>query len=112
MRRDTCLRCPEDSALALIALTRGAAAARYPLVAWLGDVLEVDAARALKQVPASRGEVAELARGTREQRLGEQGIARANGMIGREVGVAHHCPDTDAPIGERIDTVKGQVGDI
>src|SRR5260370_26626601 len=33
-------------------------------------------------------------------------------MIGREVGVAHHCADADAPIGERLDTVIGKVGDI
>src|SRR5260370_5254508 len=112
MRRDTCLRCPKDSAVALIALARGAAAARYPLVAGLGDVLEVDAASPLQQVPASRGEVAEVARDSSEQRLAEQGIAGANGAIGREVAVAHHCPDAEAPIGERFDTVIGKVGDI
>src|SRR5260370_21918954 len=112
MRRDTCLRCPKDSAVALIALARGAAAARYPLVAGLGDVLEVDAASPLQQVPASRGEVAELARGSSAQRLGEQEIAGANGAIGHEVAVAHHVPHAEAPLGARFDAVICQAGPI
>ncbi len=112
MRGDAGLRCPQDSKLAVIALTCGAAAARYPLVARLRNVLEVDAARALQQVPTGGGEIAQLARGPCEQRLGEQGIARANRAIGREIAVAHQRPDAHAPIGERFDTVIGQVADI
>src|SRR6266849_1820091 len=112
MRGDTCLRCPKDSAIALIALPRGAAAAWHTLVARLGDVLEVDAARALQQVPTSSGEIAQLARGACEQRLGEHGIARANGAIGRQIAVAHHRSDADAPIGEQFDAIIGQVGDV
>src|SRR5260221_8125992 len=96
----------------MIAFASGTATARYPLVARLGDVLEVDAARVLQQVSAGRGKVAELARGSSEQGLGEQGIACANGAIGREVAVAHHRPDADAPTGERFDAVIGKVGDI
>ena len=47
MRRDTCLGCPEDSQVAVIALACGTTAARLAFVAWLRDILEVDAARAL-----------------------------------------------------------------
>ena len=96
----------------MIALTRGAAAARHPLVARLRDVLKVDAARALQQVATGRGEVAQLARGAREQRLGEQGIARAHRAISRQIAVAHQRPDTYASIGERFDAVIGQVADV
>src|SRR5258708_25878254 len=105
MRRDTPLRCPKNSALALIALPRGAAAARYPLVAGLGDVLEVDATCALQQVPAGRGEVAQLARGAREQRLREPRIARANGAVGSALAVAHQAAAAPAPAGARVAAV-------
>ena len=112
MRGDARLRCSKDREFAVIALARGTAAARHTLVAGLGDVLEVDAARALQQVTPGGGQVTELARGAREQRLGEQGIAGANRAIGREIAVAHHCPDTHASTGERFDAVIGQAGDI
>src|SRR5207244_13446753 len=42
MCRDARLRGTEDRAVALIALPRGAAAARHTLAARLGDVLEID----------------------------------------------------------------------
>ena len=47
MRRDTCLGCSEDSQVSVIALACGTTAARLAFVAWLRDILEVDAARAL-----------------------------------------------------------------
>ncbi len=53
-----------------------------------------------------------MARGAREQRLGEQGITRTNGAISSEITVAHHRPDAHAPIGKRFDAVIGQLGDI
>ncbi len=87
----------QDREFAVIAFPRGAAAARHPLVAGLGDVLEVDAARALQQVPAGGGQVAQLARSASEQGLGEQGIARANGAISRQIAVAHQRPDDGRP---------------
>src|SRR6266702_5441769 len=52
MRSNTRLRCSQDRQVTVIALTRGAAASRDTFVAWLGDVLEVDAARALQQISA------------------------------------------------------------
>src|SRR6266576_5535413 len=64
MRGDTRLRCPQDGEFAVIALPRRAAAARDTFVAWPGNVLEVDAARALQQVPAGGSQVAQLARST------------------------------------------------
>src|SRR5205085_6823153 len=44
--------------------------------------------------------------------LGEQGIAAADGAIGSEVAVTHQGSDAHAPIGERVNAVVGQVGDI
>src|SRR5258705_459486 len=94
------LRGAQDGQLAVVALARGAAAARRALVARLRDVLEVDAARALQQVAARRGEVAQLARGPIEYRLGEHWIALANHAIGRQITIAHQRADAHAPVGE------------
>jgi pantothenate kinase len=64
MRGDARLRGAQDGQFAVIALAGRAAAARLTLVAGLGNVLEVDAARALQQVPTGGGQVAQLARST------------------------------------------------
>src|SRR5260221_3492884 len=112
MRRDARLRCAQDGQGAVIASARGTATARHALIAWLGDILEVDAARALQQIPPGRRQVAQLARGSREQRLGKYGIALANRAISSEVAVAHHGTDADSPIGQQLDAVVGQVCDV
>src|SRR4051794_37581294 len=102
MRGDAGLRGAQDRQFAVIALPRGAAAARHTLVAGFGDVLEVDTTRPLQQVPTGGSQVAQLARSACEQRLREQGIACANRTVGSEVAVAYHRPDADAPIRERF----------
>ncbi len=107
MRGDAGRGGPQDGEFAVVALPRGTAAARHPLVAGLGDVLEVDAAGALQQVHAGGGQVAQLARSTGEHGLGEQGIAAADRTIGGEVAVAYQGADAHAPIGERFNTVIG-----
>src|SRR5260370_10072446 len=107
MRGDAGRGGPQDGEFAVVALPRGTAAARHPLVAGLGDVLEVDAAGALQQVHAGGGQVAQLARSTGEHGLGEQGIAAADRTIGAEVPVAYQGADAPPPIGERFNTVIG-----
>src|SRR5947209_15612501 len=111
MRRDACIRCAQDSQGAVIALARGTATARYALIARLGDILEVDTARALQQVPASRCKVAQLARCPREQRLREHGIACANRAISSEVAIAHRGTDTHASVRKQLDAVAGKACD-
>src|SRR5258708_34839164 len=66
MRRDARLRCAQDGQGAVIASARGTATARHALIARLGDILEIDAARALQQAPPGRRPVAQLYRRARE----------------------------------------------
>src|SRR6266700_4643177 len=75
MRRNTRLRCSQDGQVAVITLARRTTTARLTLVARLRDILEVDTTCTLQQIPTGCGQVAQLARGTRKQRLREHGVA-------------------------------------
>ena len=91
---DAVLGVAEDRVVAVLALARGAAGAGAALVAGLRDVLEVAAARALEQVAADGGEVAQLAGGAGEQRLARaRGSARgrAGARRGRCCGPRRRC---------------------
>src|SRR5579864_8308519 len=112
MRRDTPLRCTEDGQVAVMALARGTATARHALIARLRDILEVDAARTLQQVSAGRRQVAQLARGAREQRLREHRVARAYRAISSEFAIAHHRPDTYSSVRKQLDAVVGKARDV
>lgn len=100
------LRVSENREVAVVAVA-GRAAIRFSpaptLVAGLGDVLEVGAARALEQVAADGGEVAQLARGAREQRLGEHRVALTHAPVGRELGVSRGRTDPQAAVGALLD---------
>src|SRR5947207_15783286 len=98
MRCNACFRCSKDGQVAVIAFTRGTTTARLTLVARLRNILEVDATRTLQQIATGCGKVAQLARGTREQRLREHRVARANRAIGSQIAVAYSGTDTRAPI--------------
>src|SRR5579885_2416833 len=67
VRCDAHLRGAQDGEIAMIASARGAAASRFALVTWLGDILEIDAARSLEQVPTCRRQVTQLAGSPGEQ---------------------------------------------
>ncbi len=102
----------EDGVIAVHPLPRPAAAARHPLVAGLGQVLEVRAAGALEQVAAGRGRVAQLPGGAREQRLGQRRTAVADGRVGGEVAVADHRPDPQAAVRQLLHFVQREPGDV
>ena len=96
----------------MLARDRRAAAARRTLVAGHRDVLEVAAARALHQVAAGRGQVAQLARRAGQDRLGQRRIALADARVGGQIAVAHAGADADAAVLERLDPVERQPGDV
>lgn len=103
---------PEHRVVPVHALTGAATTAGRPLVAGFGDVLEVGAAGALEQVATRGGRVAQLARGAREQGLGEDGITGADGRMGREIAVADRGADAERAVRELLDLVQGQAADV
>ena len=109
---DARIRCTQDGQGAVITLACGTAAARYALITRLGDILEVNATRTLQQVPAGRSKVAQLARGPREQRLREHGIACANRAISSQFAVAHRSTDAHTSVRKRLDAVVGKACDV
>ena len=91
---------------------RRAAAAGLALVAGLGGVVEIRAARALQQV-AGRGRlVAQLAGGAGEQRPRQHAVVAPHARVGREVGVAHQRADAQAALRRRLDRVERQAVDV
>ena len=88
---------PSTARLRWSPVRRRASRARLPLVARLGDVLEVGAPGALQQVPADRRHVPQLTGGPGEQRLCQQRVASADSP-GRRRG---RCCGTAAPMRSR-----------
>ena len=84
----------EDRVVGVPPLDGGAPAPRPALVARLGHVGEVRAARALEQVAADRGEVAQLTRRAVQHRLREDRIPVPHARVGRQVAVGHRRADT------------------
>ena len=105
--------CPSTARLRWSPSTRRAAGARLALVARLGDVLEVGAAGPLQQVAAGGRHVAQLARRARQQRLGEHRVARRApcGSAARSL-LRHRAPIAQPAVGQLIDPVERQAGDV
>jgi hypothetical protein len=95
-----------------MSVARRTARARSALVARLGDVLEVRAARALQQVAADGRDVAQLPRGAGQQGGREQRIALPHRAIGGEVAVADGGADPQPAAGEVVDVRVWQPRDV
>ena len=80
---DALLARAQDRVHAVEAVDRGAAGARFALVAGRGRVVEVVTARPLHQVAARRRHVAELRRGARQDRLATAAGSAARPARGR-----------------------------
>ena len=76
-----------------------------------GVVVKVSAARPLQQIAADRCHIADLRRGTREDRARQHRIAPAHGGVLCERSVAHRCADQQAATLAHGD-VRRQAGDI
>jgi hypothetical protein len=85
---------------------RRAAAARLALVAGLVGVVEVRAAGALQQVAGGGRLVAQLARGTGQQRARQHAVVAPHASFGGQVGVAHQRADAQAAVGRGLDAVS------
>ncbi|OEJ93759.1 hypothetical protein J116_004035 [Streptomyces thermolilacinus SPC6] len=109
---DAQVRVAEHGVVAVDAVAGAAAAAGGALVARLGEVLEVGAAGALEEVAPGGGGVAELAGGAGEQGAGHGGVAGADEGVRGEVAVADGGADAQGPVGQFLDRVEGQAGDV
>src|SRR5690606_31043907 len=78
------------------ALPRRAAGTRLALVARRAGVVEVVAARALQQVAARTGHVAQLWRGAGQDGLGQQRVTLFYQRVPGQIGVAYQRSDHQA----------------
>ena len=112
MRRNARLARAEDRVHTVEARDGGAAAAGLAFIAGRRDVVEVIAARALQKITAGRRHVAQLRRGTRQDRAREYGIAlRDQRMVG-EVGIRHQRADPQSPVRRFLDGLERQPRDV
>ena len=89
-----------------------AARSGLALVTGRGEVLEVDAARPLHEVPGRRGEIAQLRGGSREQRPRQHRVALADQGITRQLGIADRRSDSHPAVGQLLHPAEPQPGDI
>ena len=93
MRGDAMLARAEDRVHAVDAGDGRAAAARLALVAWRSRVVEIEAARSLQKIAAGRGHIAQLLRGSGEDRAGKQRIARLDVRVVGEIAIGNQRAD-------------------
>src|ERR1700747_1319854 len=87
MRGDAVLARPQDRVHAVDPFDRGAAAARFALIARRGRIVEIEAARSLQEIAPGGGHVAQLLRGARENRAAEQWIAGLDARVIGEIAI-------------------------
>src|SRR5438270_14099621 len=102
----------DDRQVAVLTLACRAARRRPALVARFGDVLEVRAAGALEQVATDRGQVSDLPRCSRQQRLAENRVVAPDSRVGGEIRVADRGADAQSTAGELLDLRQRQAGDV
>ena len=98
----------QDGVLARQGSTRRAAAAGLALVARHAHVVEVHAARALQQVAAVGGQVADLRRRAGQQRRRDQRVLGAHQRVVGGVGIARQCAQAQAAVRRGLDGVQAR----
>ena len=112
MGGDAVVARPQHCVAAVEPLQRGAPGARLALVARRRLVVEVQAAGALQQVSPNRRHVPQLPGSTMQDRLGQHRIPGADQGVRGQPTVAHQCADPKPAIGEFLDLVQRQPGDV
>ena len=107
-----CSLVPRIACPRLKPVERGAAAPGVALVAGGDPVAQVRAARALEQVAAHRGHVAQLLGGAEVQRLGDRREALDHPRLAGDVAHARERADAQTAVGERLDARERQVVDV
>ena len=102
----------EDGMDAIESLESGATASWSTLIAFaIAGIVEVIATRALHQVAAHGGHVAQLLRGSGEESFTQNGVAFTDQWMRRGVGVARHSSDAYAAL-VLFDRSERDPGDI
>jgi len=113
MGGDAVLAPSEDGMQPIIAAVGIAARTGLTLVASTGDVVEIGAARALQEIAADSGGVAQLRRCTRQKRFGYSRETAGEIAVVGQIRVAHQRADAHATVGESLDPVEaGKMRDI
>ena len=103
---------PEHRVATVEPIEGRASGAGVAFVACRRLVVEVQAPGALHQVAADGCHVAQLAGCAVQDRLGQHRVAGADERVLGEAAVAHHRADPDAAVGEFVDCVEWQAGDV
>src|SRR5215472_10952947 len=77
---------------------RGTAAARLALIAGRSCIVEIEATRALQEIAPCRSHIAQLRRGTREDRTREQWIARLDLRAKGKIAIGDQCADPQSAV--------------
>ncbi len=103
---------PRIAKLTVVTLDGGASRPRVAFVAGGRDVLEVDAAGALQQVPACGGDIAELTGGAREHRLRQHRVPGPDPAVGGEIAVRDRGADPQPATVVVLDPAGGKPADV
>ena len=112
VRGDALVARPENRVHAVEAVDGRTPGARLTLVAGRGGVVEVIAARALQEVAAVGGHVAELRRCARQDRPGEERIPPFHLLVVRRVRVGHERAEAQAAPVELLDPIQRKARDV
>ena len=82
------------------------------LVARRRGIVEVVAARALEEIAARRGGIAQLRRGARQDRARKQRISLLHPRVIGDIGVGHESTDAQPSCSGLLNVVQGQTGDV
>jgi hypothetical protein len=104
--RDAVFACTDHREPAGDAAERRAAGPGLALIAGLGGVVEVGAARALQEIAGGRRLVAELAGRAGERRPREHAVVAPHPPVRGQVGVADERPDPQSAVRRRLDRVE------
>ncbi len=111
VRGDALVARAEHGVHPVVTVEGAAARAGRALVAGRGRIAKVVAARALQQVATHGRHVAQLRARAREQRLGQQGVARDDVGVPGQIAVPHHGADVQ-PVVRDLDLPERQRVDV
>lgn len=112
VRGDAVIAGSQNGEDAIAAADRVAARSRRPLVAAGRGVVEIIAARPLKQIATGRRLVAQLRRGAGQQRSAQHFVAFDDPAVGREIAVGNERADHESAIIPFLDRGEVEPTDI
>src|SRR5262245_27062301 len=113
MCREATLAPSQDGGQPVVAAACVAARAGIAFVAGARRVVEIGAARPLQEIAADGGSIAQLPRGSGQQRLGDRRKAAREIAVVSEVCIAYQRANAHAAVGKILDPVEaGKMRDV